>query len=85
MKGSMTAAAVHRQYVDGLNAFRAQITDPTLRARFAREADIFFRPCAWGVRTGMEGPYLPGMWSMTTPHLPGNPVPLICSRSSPLR
>ena len=49
MKGSMTAAAVHRQYVDGLNAFSRQITDPVLRVRLGQEADVFFRACALGV------------------------------------
>ncbi len=78
MKGSMTAAAVHRQYVDGLNAFRAQITDPTLRARFAREADIFFRACALGVWNRDGGALSPRhVEYYNALYLPGNPVPSI--------
>ena len=49
MKGSMTAAAVHKQYAEGVDAFRRQITEPTLRLRFGQEADVFFRACALGV------------------------------------
>ena len=45
MKGSMTAAAVHKQYEDGISAFRRQIGDAALRQRFAAEADAFFRAC----------------------------------------
>ena len=49
MKGSMTAAAVHKQYEEGVSAFRRQIADPVLRQKFSQEADIFFRGCALGV------------------------------------
>ncbi len=49
MKGSMTAAAVHKQYSDGVTAFRRQIGDGELRIRFTQEADAFMRACALGV------------------------------------
>ena len=59
MKGSMTAAAVHKQYEDGISAFRRQIGDAALRQRFAAEADAFFRACALGVwgRDGNGDPF----------------------------
>ena len=78
MKGSMTAEAVHKQYEDGISAFRRQIGDATLRLRFTQEADAFFRACALGV-WGRDG-------SSVTPrhveyynavYLKGNPVPSI--------
>lgn len=49
MKGSMTAAAVHKQYDDGVTAFRRQIGDGELRIRFTQEVDSFMRACALGV------------------------------------
>ena len=45
----MTAAAVHKQYDDGVTAFRRQIGDSALRMRFTQEADSFMRACALGV------------------------------------
>ena len=49
MKGSISAAEAHRQYSEGMTAFRRQIADQALRDRFAREADTFFRGCALGL------------------------------------
>lgn len=49
MKGSISAAEAHRQYSEGMTAFRRQIADQALRDRFAREADTFFRACALGL------------------------------------
>ncbi len=49
MKGSLSAAEVHKQYEDGVSAFRRQIGDATLRMRFSSEADAFLRSCALGV------------------------------------
>ena len=49
MKQPMTAAAVHKQYDEGITAFRRQITDPGARVAFGREADEFMRACACGV------------------------------------
>ncbi len=54
MKGSMTAAAVHKQYSEGVAAFRRQIGDGELRIRFTREVDAFMRACALGV-WGQDG------------------------------
>ena len=74
----MTAAAVHRQYENSLRAFQRQISDATLRLRFAQEADVFFRACALGV-WGRDG------GSLSPRHVEyynaiytrGNPVPSI--------
>ncbi|OUN23095.1 type VII secretion protein [Flavonifractor sp. An82] len=49
MKGTISAAEAHRQYSEGMTAFRRQIADQALRDRFAREADTFFRACALGL------------------------------------
>nr|WP_207723487.1 AAA family ATPase [Lawsonibacter faecis] len=74
----MTAAAVHKQYDDGVTAFRRQIGDSALRMRFTQEADSFMRACALGV-WGRDG-------SAVTPrhveyynaiYTKGNPVPSI--------
>ena len=45
----MTPAAVHKQYDEGVSAFRKQIAGPDVRMAVAREADGFFRQCALGV------------------------------------
>ena len=49
MKGSLSAAEVHKQYSDGITAFRRQISDATLRVKFTQEVDTFMRACALGV------------------------------------
>ena len=49
MKSSISAAEVHRQYSEGVSAFRRQIPDAALRQKFTQEADVFFRACALGV------------------------------------
>ena len=49
MSGSIDAGQVHRQYSDGISAFRRQIAAPELGAQFAREVDGFMRACALGV------------------------------------
>lgn len=41
VKGSLSAAAVHKQYDEGISAFKRQIADPTLRMKFSQEVDIF--------------------------------------------
>ena len=74
----MTAAAVHKQYDDGVTAFRRQIGDTELRVRFSQEADAFLRACALGV-WGADGD------AVTPRHVEyynaiytkGNPVPSI--------
>ena len=47
--GSLSAAEVHKQYSDGITAFRRQISDATLRVKFTQEVDTFMRACALGV------------------------------------
>ena len=49
MKTSMTPAAVHKQYTEGISAFQRHISGPDVRLGVAREADEFFRRCALGV------------------------------------
>ena len=49
MKGTMSAATVHKQYNEVVSAFRRLSADPALRARFDGEADGYVRRCALGV------------------------------------
>ena len=49
MKTPMTAAAVHKQYDEGMSAFRRRIADPTTRVLVNRDVDGFMRQCAKGV------------------------------------
>ncbi len=49
MRGSISAGEAHRQYSEAMTAFRRQIADQTLRERFGREGDAFFRACALGL------------------------------------
>ena len=78
MKGSMTAAAVHKQYEEGISALRRQIGDGALRQRFAAEADAFFRACALGV-WGRDGNALTPrhVEYYNAVYTKGNPVPSI--------
>ncbi|MEG2421886.1 MAG: type VII secretion protein, partial [Oscillospiraceae bacterium] len=49
MKNSLSAAAVHKQYDEGVSAFRRLLADPALRLAFCQEIDPFMRACALGV------------------------------------
>ena len=49
MAKPMTPASVHKQYDEGMTAFRRQIADPAARVAFGLEADTFMRQCACGV------------------------------------
>ena len=49
MRGTMSAAMVHKQYNEIVAAYRKLIADPGLRVRFTREIDGFVRSCALGV------------------------------------
>ncbi len=49
MSQPMTPAAVHKQYDEGMTAFRRQLSDGGARIAFARESDGFMRECACGV------------------------------------
>ena len=58
MKGSLSAAEVHKQYSEGVTAFRRQIADATLRVKFTQE-DVYKRqPTIQGCPTAPTGPFL---------------------------
>ena len=59
MKNAISAGEVHRQYSQGMDAFRRQIGDAVLREKFGREADVFFRACALGVGQRQGGALTP--------------------------
>ena len=59
MKNAISAGEVHRQYSQGVDAFRRQIGDAVLREKFGREADVFFRACALGVWQRQGGALTP--------------------------
>jgi len=78
MKGSMSAEAMHRQYEDGISAFRRQIGDATLRMRFTQEVDAFLRACALGVWGRDGSPVTPRhVEYYNAIYTKGNPVPSI--------
>ena len=49
MKGTMSAAAAHKQYTEMVTVYRKLIADPTLRLRFGQEVDGYVRRCALGL------------------------------------
>ena len=59
MKNAISAGEVHRQYSQGVDAFRRQIGDAALREKFGRQADVFFRACALGVWQRQGGALTP--------------------------
>ena len=78
MSKPMTPAAVHKQYDDGMTAFRRQVADPAARVAFGLEADAFMRQCACGVWkhdaqsvTPLHVEYYNAIYSK------GNPVPTV--------
>ena len=76
MNGSMTAAAAHKQYEEGVTAFRRHIADPTLREQFGREMDGFMRSCALGVWHADGGEFTPRHVEFYNGiYCKGNPVP----------
>ena len=78
MKNAISAGEVHRQYSQGVDAFRRQIGDAALRERFSREADIFFRACALGVWQRQGGPLTPlHVEYYNAVYARGNPAPAI--------
>ena len=78
MKNAISAGEVHRQYSQGVDAFRRQIGDAALRERFGREADIFFRACALGVWQRQGGPLTPlHVEYYNAVYARGNPAPAI--------
>ena len=76
MPGEMTAEAMHKQYSDGVTAFRQHIANHAMRQMFNAGADEFFRQCALGVWQADGG-------NVTAQHVEwynaiycrGNPVP----------
>ncbi len=77
MRPSMSAPAVHKQYDEGVSAFRKLIADPGLRAAFAAEADGFFRRAATGV-WGEDGGLSPRhVEYYNAIYCKGNPVPSV--------
>ena len=55
MPQPMTPASVHKQYDEGMTAFRRQLADPAARVAFGLEADAFMRQCACGVWSYDQG------------------------------
>lgn len=77
VKTSMTAGMVHKQYDEGISAFRRLIPDPAVRLAFAKEIDGFMRQTAMGVwaRDGGLGPKHVEYYNAV--YCKGNPVPSI--------
>ena len=75
MKTSMTAAAVHKQYDEGISAFRRHIADPTVRVLFNRSVDAFMRSCALGVWQKDKGLTPKHVEYYNAIYCKGNPVP----------
>jgi len=75
MKTSMTAAAVHKQYDEGISAFRRRLADPNLRVLFNRSVDPFMRTCALGVWQKDQGLSPKHVEYYNAIYCKGNPVP----------
>ena len=72
----MTAQAMHKQYSDGVTAFRQHIANPAMRQMFNTCADEFLRQCALGVWQADGGAVTPQHveWYNAI-YCKGNPVP----------
>ena len=77
MKTSMTAAAVHKQYDEGISAFRRHLPDPNLRVLFNRSIDPFMRACALGVWQKDQGLSPKHVEYYNAIYCKGNPVPTV--------
>ncbi|MEG1577888.1 MAG: AAA family ATPase [Oscillospiraceae bacterium] len=77
MKNSLSAAAVHKQYDEGISAFRRHLADPALRMAFGKEIDPFMQSCALGVwgKDGGLGPKHTEYYNAI--YCKGNPVPSV--------
>ena len=75
MAQPMTPAAVHKQYDEGMTAFRRQLRDPAARVAFGREADGFMRQCACGVWHHDQGLTPRHVEHYNAIYSKGNPVP----------
>ena len=72
----MTTQAMHKQYSDGVTAFRQHIANPAMRQMFNAGADEFLRQCALGVWQADGGAVTPQHveWYNAI-YCKGNPVP----------
>ena len=77
MSKPMTPAAVHKQYDEGMTAFRRQIADPAARVAFGLEADAFMRQCACGVWHHDQGITPAHVEYYNAVYSKGNPVPTV--------
>ncbi|MDD6159645.1 MAG: AAA family ATPase [Oscillospiraceae bacterium] len=75
MAQPMTPASVHKQYDEGMTAFRRQISDPAARVAFGLEADAFMRQCACGVWQHDQGMTPRHVEFYNAIYSKGNPVP----------
>ncbi len=75
MSHPMTPAAVHKQYDEGMTAFRRQLSDPGARVAFGREADGFMRECACGLWRTDRGLTPLHVEYFNAIYAKGNPVP----------
>lgn len=75
MSQPMSPAAAHKQYDQGMTAFRRQISDPAARVAFGREADAFMRECACGVWQTDQGLTPLHVEYYNAIYCKGNPVP----------
>ena len=78
VKDGMTAQAMHKQYSDGVTAFRQHIANPAMRQMFNAGADEFLRRCALGVWQADGGRVTPQHveWYNAI-YCKGNPVPSV--------
>lgn len=73
----MSPGAVHKQYDEGISAFRRHIADPAVRVAFGREVDSFLRACALGVWQKDGGLTPRHVEYYNAIYCKGNPVPSI--------
>jgi len=77
MSQPMTPASVHKQYDEGMTAFRRQLADPAARVAFGLEADTFMRQCACGVWHHDQGMTPLHVEFYNAIYSKGNPVPTV--------
>ena len=77
MPQPMTPASVHKQYDEGMTAFRRQLADPGARVAFGLEADAFMRQCACGVWSYDQGMTPLHVEYYNAIYCKGNPVPTV--------
>ncbi len=75
MSQPMTPASVHKQYDEGMTAFRRMVSDPAARVAFGLEADAFMRQCACGVWHHDRGMTPRHVEYYNAIYSKGNPVP----------